>query len=152
MVPPAPELTISPAEAEDVPVVRELFVEYQRWLGFDQELASLPGSYAPPGGGLWLARSPSAIAGVVGMRGFDAETAELKRLWVRSAFRGRGLGKQLTCLAIEAAQVAGYRRLRLDTLARMTAARALYGSLGFVETDPYYPNPLDAVVYYELKL
>jgi len=154
-----PALTISPAGAEAVPVVRELFVEYQRWLGYDlcfqgfaDELAALPGCYAPPGGGLWLARSPTTVAGVVGMRGIDAEICELKRLWVRSPFRGRGLGKALSGRAIDAARAAGYQRMRLDTLARMTAARAIYRSLGFVEIEPYYPNPLDEVVYFELRL
>lgn len=144
----------------DMATVRDLFLEYAAWLdfdlcfqGFDQELASLPGTYAPPGGGLWLARVAGAPAGVVGLRPLDKQAAELKRLWIRPGFRGHGLGRRLTETAIGAARLAGYRALRLDTIGGLMAeARTLYESLGFQEIPPYYDNPHPEVSYLELGL
>ena len=154
-------LTIEAAAgAADMAVVHGLFVEYADWLdfdlcfqGFDQELATLPGSYAPPEGGLWLARVGGAPAGVVGMRPLDPGICELKRLWVRPAFRGRDLGRRLTEIAVAAARAAGYRRMRLDTIGGlMREARALYESLGFREAAAYYRNPHPGADYMELDL
>lgn len=143
----------------DMAVVRTLFLEYQAWLGvdlcfqgFEQELAGLPGGYVPPGGGLWLARDADEVAGVVGLRAIQPGVAEMKRLWVRPAYRGHGLGRRLAQTAVSAARAAGYRSLCLDTLGHMTAAHRLYRSLGFQEIPAYYDNPLEDVRYLELDL
>ncbi len=158
---PQQAVTIDAAEgAADMAVVHGLFVEYADWLdfdlcfqGFDRELATLPGAYAPPEGGLWLARVGGAPAGVVGLRPLDPGICELKRLWVRSTFRGRDLGRRLTETAIAAARAAGYRTMRLDTIGGlMREARALYESLGFREAAPYYRNPHPGADYMELDL
>jgi putative acetyltransferase len=145
---------------EDMAVVRKLFREYARWLdfdlcfqGFEEELTTLPGRYAPPRGGLWLAEVGDAPVGVVGLRPLEAHVCELKRLWVRAPFRGLGLGRRLTETAIAAARLYGYRAMRLDTVGpRMTAAQALYGRLGFIEIPPYYHNPQPEVSYLQLDL
>ncbi len=154
------KLGIEPAEGvEDIAVLRALFLEYQDWLdvdlcfqGFGEELASLPGNYAPPAGGVWLAHVDGALAGCVGLRPHDGGTCEMKRLWVRPAFRGLGLGRRLAETGIAAARAAGYRTLCLDTLSFMDAARALYADLGFHEIPAYYDNPLEDVCYLELDL
>ncbi len=146
--------------ARDLETVRSLFLEYADWLDFDlcfqdfdEELATLPGRYAPPGGGLWLARAGAEVAGVVGMRPLEAGACELKRLWVRPGFRGLGLGRTLTETAVAAAGSAGYRVLRLDTVgAAMRRAAALYEALGFREIPAYYDNPHPEVRYLELAL
>jgi len=160
-VPARETITIEAAQgAADMALVHALFVEYADWLdfdlcfqGFDQELATLPGKYAPPEGGLWLARVGGTPAGVVGLRPLDGGVCELKRLWVRPAFRGRALGRRLTEAAIAAARAAGYRSIRLDTIGRlMQEARELYESLGFRETAPYYRNPHPGADYLELDL
>jgi ribosomal protein S18 acetylase RimI-like enzyme len=139
--------------------VRELFVEYAAWLnvdlcfqGFEAELASLPGAYAPPEGRLLLATRDGQAAGCIALRRFDESTGEVKRLWVRPAFRKGGLGRQLAMQVVAAAREAGYRRLVLDTLAPMAEAIALYRSLGFVEIPPYYHNPLAGAVYMAMEL
>jgi ribosomal protein S18 acetylase RimI-like enzyme len=155
------KVSIAPAKGPgDMALVRALFLEYADWLdfdlcfqGFEEEVASLPGSYAPPGGGLWLARVGGEPAGVVGLRPLEDGISELKRLWVRPAYRGHGLGRRLTETAIAAARAAGYRALRLDTVgALMANARALYDDLGFREIAPYYHNPEPEVSYLELIL
>ncbi|MDH3474582.1 MAG: GNAT family N-acetyltransferase [Rhodospirillales bacterium] len=155
------KVSIARAEGSgDMALVRALFLEYADWLdfdlcfqGFEEELANLPGSYAPPGGGLWLARVGGEPAGVVGLRPLEDGISELKRLWVRPAYRGHGLGRRLTETAIAAARAAGYRALRLDTVgALMASARALYDDLGFREIPPYYHNPQPEVSYLELAL
>jgi ribosomal protein S18 acetylase RimI-like enzyme len=137
-------------------LARDLFLEYQAWLdvdlcfqGFEAELASLPGGYAPPLGGLWFAQ----VDGVVGLRPLETDgVAEMKRLWVRPDYRGLGLGRRLAETTVAAARSAGYRSLCLDTLPMMARAHGLYASLGFREAVPYYHNPLDGVVYLELDL
>lgn len=158
---PAP-LTVVPAASGDMDAVRTLFRAYQQGLGvslcfqgFDDELAALPGAYAPPRGALLLLKSGAAIAGCVAMRplpGGPADAAEMKRLYLRAAYRGRGGGRMLAEAAIAAAAAGGYARLYLDTLADMTAARRLYGSLGFVDVPAYYANPLPGVRYCALDL
>ncbi|MDP6572697.1 MAG: GNAT family N-acetyltransferase [Rhodospirillales bacterium] len=153
-------LTIAHAEgSEDMGCVRELFVEYQDWLGvdlcfqgFDEELENLPGEYAPPGGRLLLARQGEAVAGGVGMWRLEDGICEMKRLYVRSPWRGKGLGRRLAWAIVAEAGAAGYARMRLDTLGHLTAARALYRDMGFVEVAPYYNNPLEGVMYMELDL
>ncbi|SRR6266545_932128 len=149
---------------EDVLQARRLFEEYAAWLGinlcfqnFDKELAELPGGYTPPDGRLFLATQNNQIAGCVALRKFDSEVgdaiAEMKRLYVRPQFRGRGLGRSLTEAVIEAARTIGYRRIRLDTLpGRMDHAIAMYHSLGFKNIAAYYNNPVPDAAFMELLL
>jgi ribosomal protein S18 acetylase RimI-like enzyme len=140
--------------------LRALFLEYQDWLqvdlcfqDFEAELASLPGAYAPPKGGLWLAYVDGALAGCIGFRPHKGGSAcEMKRLWLRPACRGLGLGRRLAEICIGAARAAGHGTICLDTLSFMDAARALYADLGFHEIPAYYNNPLDDVRYLELDL
>lgn len=146
---------------EDMDRIRELFREYQQWLGvdlcfqdFDDELAALPGFYAPPQGRLFLAfdSSDGALVGCVGLRPISAERSEMKRLYVRDAWRGKGLGRALAVFCVSEARVAGYKNMCLDTLGHLHAARALYFDMGFVEIEPYYENPLDGVCYMGIEL
>lgn len=156
----AAALRIEAADSPDeIAAVRALFLEYARSLGvsldfqgFDQELATLPGCYAPPRGRLLIARQGADIVGCVALRPLDAERCEMKRLYLRPACRGHGAGRQLAESIIAAARAIGYRRMVLDTLAQMPAARALYASLGFREISAYYDNPLPGVLYAELDL
>jgi putative acetyltransferase len=134
-------------EGTELQAVRELFLEYAGTLGFslcfqgfDQELANLPGDYAPPTGCLLLAADATRIAGCVAVRRLDAVRCEIKRLYVRTAFRGSGLGRRLAEDAIACARRMGYRSMLLDTLPQMRPAVALYHSLGFVPCASYYDN------------
>ena len=145
--------------AADVDACRGLFVEYQRELGvslcfqgFDRELAALPGDYAPPRGRLWLARAAGEPAGCAALRPLAPGAAEMKRMYVRPAFRGTGLGRELATLVIATARALGYRTLKLDTLPQLTAAIALYGKLGFVDTPKYNDNPVAGVRFMSLDL
>lgn len=145
--------------AHDMDVVRELFREYQAFLGvdlcfqdFERELASLPGSYAPPAGAIVLATANDAVAGCVGLRPLPNGACEMKRMYVRPAFRGSGLGRALAEAVVAAAVDAGYRSMRLDTLDTLHAAIDLYRSMGFVPIEPYYHNPLPGVLYLEKAL
>ena len=154
------EYTISGAVTPgEIELVRALFREYADGLGVDlcfqgfaEELATLPGKYAPPDGRLLLARDGAAAVGCVGLRRTDATTGEVKRLYVRPVARGRGLGGELARRMVAAGREIGYRRLVLDTLEPMAEARRLYGSLGFREIPAYYANPLSGVMYMELML
>lgn len=143
----------------DIGAARELFLEYADWLGidlcfqhFDTELAGLPGGYAAPWGRLLLAHAEAGVVGCVALRRFDFETGEVKRLYVRPAHRGRGLGDRLVAAVVEAGRGIGYRRLVLDTLDPMKAAIALYQRHGFIETGPYYSNPIPGARYFALAL
>src|SRR6185503_9812979 len=120
--------------------------------GFDEELAGLPGDYAAPCGGLWLAQAGPVLAGCVALRPLGASEAEMKRLYVRPAFRGRGLGRRLAEHAIEAARALGYETLKLDTLPTMLEAQALYTRMGFVPVAPYNDNTIGGVKFLALKL
>jgi GNAT superfamily N-acetyltransferase len=144
---------------EHVPTIRILFQEYADSLGvdlgfqdFDRELAELPGDYAPPAGRLLLAIDDEEAAGCVALRPFEAGVCEMKRLYVRPAHRGTGLGRRLAGAIVDAGREAGYGRMRLDTLPTMRAARDLYRSLGFVEIEAYRSNPVHGTTYFELAL
>jgi len=140
--------------------VRALFLEYAQSLGFslcfqgfDEELRALPGIYAPPRGRLLLATEDGSPAGCVGLHEWDGPAAEMKRLYVRPAFRGRGLGRVLTDAALTDARALGYRSVRLDTIPSvMQSAIGLYRELGFREIAPYRENPIPGALYLELRL
>jgi ribosomal protein S18 acetylase RimI-like enzyme len=138
---------------------RALLLEYTESLGvdlsfqnFDRELAAFPESYLPPTGALLLCFRDESPAGSVAMRGLDDGVCEMKRLYVRPAFRGRGVGRELALAVIEAGREAGYRSMRLDTLPGMDDAQRLYRLLGFGEIDAYYENPVPGTKYLELDL
>jgi putative acetyltransferase len=136
-----------------------LLREYDASLSFDlgfqdfaSELEGLPAPYAAPDGARLLAYVDDEPAGCVAVRRFGTRTAELKRLYVRPAHRGLGLGRRLTEEAIEIGRTLGFARIRLDTTPEMATAHALYRSLGFREIDPYRPNPVAGTRYFELEL
>jgi len=153
-------LTIESARIpEDLPEVRRLFAEYAAWLGvdlsfqnFDDEVAGLPGAYVPPRGALLLARLGDRVLGCVAMRPQSEDACEMKRLFVRDEARGHGVGRALAEAVIDAGRRAGYARMRLDTLAVMTSAHALYEALGFREIAPYTYNPLPGTRFLERVL
>jgi putative acetyltransferase len=157
----ATEAAIGPAVwPDDRETVRRLFLEYADGLGFDlcfqgfdQELETLPGRYAPPSGCVLLARVGSEALGCVALRGIEPGVAEMKRLYVRPGGRGAGVGRALAERVLAEARSAGYERIRLDTVEPlMTAAISLYRGLGFVEIPPYAENPVDGVLYLECDL
>ncbi|MBL0920207.1 MAG: GNAT family N-acetyltransferase [Hydrogenophaga sp.] len=148
---------------EDLLTVRALFLDYQASLdvdlcfqGFAHEVDHLPGDYAAPAGALVLAFVDGAPAGCCGLRALHSSdhlnACEMKRLFVRPAFRGFGLGRQLVDRILTQAQIAGYATMLLDTLSDMEAARALYQEVGFVEIAPYYHNPIAGAHYLKVDL
>lgn len=146
-------------DSTDIGAVRELFAEYARavdapacFQGFERELAGLPGEYAPPHGRLFLGREGAAAAGCVGLRRLDPATAEMKRLYVRPAYRGSALGRRLAEAAIAAARGADCERIVLDTLPNMSEAIALYRRLGFREVAPYLAQPTPGSICFALSL
>ncbi len=171
---PRPEGIRHARSGGDIALAHALFVEYAGWLqvdlcfqGFEEELAALPGAYAPPRGRLLLAGPPDAAFGCIALRPLDpaagcggdasgqrdgGSVGEVKRLYVQSPYRGNGWGKWLARAVCDEARRIGYRELKLDTLAWMTAAHALYAELGFRECAPYYHNPHAGVVYMALSL
>jgi ribosomal protein S18 acetylase RimI-like enzyme len=145
--------------AEDVELARELVGEYAAELGvdlsdqgFERELAELPGEYAPPQGRLLVAFDGDVAAGCVALRGRAKGTCEMKRLYVRHAYRGTGLGRRLAETIVSEAREIGYERVVLDTLPSMGPAAALYLSLGFHEIEPYYESPVAGTRFLELRL
>jgi ribosomal protein S18 acetylase RimI-like enzyme len=149
------------AGPQDIADARMLFEEYAQWLGvdlcfqgFQQELEHLPGDYAGPNGRLFIARVPDTgeAAGCIALRPFEGDTGEVKRLYVRPAYRGTGLGATLAARVIGAAREAGYRRIVLDTLGDMHSAIGLYRKLGFTEIPAYYDNPIPGALYFELLI
>lgn len=144
---------LNPSCPTEMEPVREIFREYAETLsvdlgfqGFEAELTQLPGDYAAPRGHLLLAQVDGAIAGCCALRPLDSadypNASEMKRLYVRKAFRGFGLGRELVEAMLDQARLAGYACVLLDTLDGMESARALYTDLGFEEIPPYYHNPI----------
>ena len=138
---------------------REIFREYQLSLGvdlcfqdFENELATLPGKYAPPQGRLYLGFVKSALACCIALRPFQEHQCEMKRLYVRPDFRGQQLGITLATTIIADARQIGYRQMFLDTLPTMKAAQKLYGSLGFLEIPSYCLNPVEGAIFMCLDL
>jgi ribosomal protein S18 acetylase RimI-like enzyme len=160
----APDIRLIVPETPDLlEAAREIFREYAQSLdvdlcfqNFEHELATLPGEYEPPGGCLLLAFVDNALAGCGAMRALpDADYAnacEMKRLYVRPAFRRFGLGRILAQALLDEAQRAGYSEVLLDTLDDMEAARGLYATLGFEEVPPYYYNPIAGAHYLKAVL
>lgn len=160
----APEIRlITPDSPELLAATREIFREYAhslnvdlRFQDFDAELDGLPGHYGGPGGCLLLAFVDSALAGCGALRGCSdadyANACEMKRLYVRPAFRRFGLGRVLAQALLDEAQRLGYSEVLLDTLNDMEAARGLYASLGFEEIPPYYYNPIPGAHYFKAAL
>lgn len=153
------EPDIAHADTEDLPEVRALLAEYADGVGvpldfqdFDREVAELPGAYAPPRGALLVARAGGTAAGCVALRPLDDETCEMKRLFVRPAARGLGLGERLAVAVLAEARRLGYRRMRLDTLPTMAPAQTLYERLGFRDIEPYTDNPVAGTRFLELEL
>lgn len=154
-------VTIQPAtSADDLAAVRRLFTAYATSLdfsldfqGFDTELASLPGKYAPAQkGALLLGRVGDRAVGVVGLRDLGDGMAEMKRLYIEPEGRGHNLGRRLTDAVLAEARRLGYRAIRLDTFPSMVAANRIYDALNFTDIPPYYDNPLPGARYRELKL
>jgi putative acetyltransferase len=153
--------SISQAESpSQIVQARELFLEYAQSLGFslcfqnfDEELAGLPGDYAPPEGRLLLAEYEAELAGCVALHKLDTTICEMKRLYLRPQFRGKGLGGALAGRIIAEARLIGYRQMRLDTVEPvMKDAVGMYRKLGFKKVAPYRPNPIAGAMYMELEL
>ena len=145
--------------AKHLDETRQLFREYENFLGvdlcfqgFEEELARLPGEYASPKGSLLLAVDGKNTAGCVALRPFNGDVCEMKRLYLRSEYRGVGLGRKLAKKIIEKAERIGYSSMWLDTFENLKEAVGLYESLGFKRVNPYYNNPLPGVIYWELQL
>jgi len=153
-------VTIRPATtALEIELARELFREYARAIsieryfsGFEQEVEELPGRYGPPTGRLLLALEDGEAARCVALRSLGDGSCEMKRLYVRPAFRGTGLGRRLADAILAAGRELGYERIRLDTLPTMAEAHGLYESLGFQPTGRYHPDQHPDVRCYVLTL
>lgn len=154
---------ITPTTSAELQATREIFQEYAQQLGvdlcfqnFEAELASLPGDYSAPQGALLLATVDGHLAGCCALRPLIAvdypNACEMKRLYVRASLRKLGLGRQLAEAVLDAARVAGYRHVLLDTLSDMESARALYADLNFEEIPPYYHNPIAGAHYLKVDL
>lgn len=150
---------VEPSTPDQLDQVKALFGEYAVSLGFgldfqgfDEELVRFPGEYQSPNGLLLVCMDDERVVACVGVRRLDPRTCEMKRMYVRPAARGQGLGRKLAIVAIERARESGYSRMRLDTVESLTAANALYESLGFVEIGPYRFNPRPDAVFMQLEL
>jgi putative acetyltransferase len=156
-----PRLVIAQAQSlRQIELVHELFLEYAQSLsfslcfqGFDQELAGLPGNYALPEGRLLLAEFGTDSAGCVALHKLDSTACEMKRLYVRPKFRGKGIGRALVETIVTEARSIGYQRMRLDTVEPMMKdAVGLYRHLGFQDIAAYRSNPIAGALYMELPL
>lgn len=149
-----------PEGSAEIEQVRKLFLEYAQSLGFslcfqnfDQEIAELPGDYSPPDGRLLLAKVEDELAGCVALHKLQPEICEMKRLYLRPKFRGRGLGRFLANAIMAEGRSIGYKMMRLDTVEpAMKDAVALYRKLGFYEIEPYRLNPMPGTLYMEVRL
>ncbi|NPV91699.1 MAG: GNAT family N-acetyltransferase [Firmicutes bacterium] len=144
---------------EQVSSVRELIREYTFSLGVDlhfqglaQELAGLPGEYSEPDGGLLAVDMNGRLIGCVALRKLEPRICEMKRMYVKPEFRGRGIGRMLAEAVVQNAREIGYEKMRLDTLSRLEDAISLYTSMGFQEIEPYIYNPLPGVRFLELNI
>jgi len=155
------EFSLTQAKSSaDIDEARALFKQYEASLGislcfqsFDQELASLPGDYAPPLGRLLLARVGSDVAGCIALRKLNDSVCEMKRLYLRPSFRGKGLGGKMVDAILNEAKLIGYAKMRLDTIpGKMDEAIKLYRSIGFKEIPAYYDTPFGDTLYMELNL
>ena len=142
-----------------IAIARKLFAEYAQSLGFpldfqdfDSELEHLPGEYAPPEGCIFLCKIDDSITGCIALRKLDTGVCELKRMYVREGYRGKGIGRQLAEEGIKRAKEIGYKKMRLDTLRSMKIAIRIYEELGFKEIGAYRYNPLENAMYMELEL
>jgi len=157
---PSEDLQIVTAtSAAEIAAARDLIKEYGESLGvdlsfqdFQTELERLPGEYAPPKGALLLARIGDSYAGCVALRSWSSTVCEMKRLYVRPRWRGRGIGQRLIDEILDVARRAGCSAMRLDTLPSMSAARALYESIGFRPIAPYYDSPIHGTTFMEIDL
>lgn len=157
-----PDSSIAVVEANTerrLAAFKELLAEYAASLridlcfqNFDEELSSLPGRYAPPEGGMWLALRADKVMGCIALRRWEDGVCEMKRLFVRPEYRGQGVGRLLAQKTIEEACALGYSKMRLDTVESMSEARKLYASLGFAEIEAYTHNPIEGARYMELSL
>lgn len=151
---------IQVATSEDVEDARQIFRDYEQWLGmslcfqsFEEELADLPGKYAPPSGRLYLARIDGETVGCIGLRKIEEGICEMKRLYLRESARGKGVGVMLIEKVIADARHIGYQKMRLDTFPpKMKKAVELYESHGFLRIAPYYNNPHPETTFMERDL
>jgi ribosomal protein S18 acetylase RimI-like enzyme len=156
----APSTQIAPARfPEDADAVRAILREYAAAIqvelcfqGFDAELAGLPGKYGPPSGSLLIVRGSSDLAAIIALRDLGSGSCEMKRLYVRPAHRGQGLGRRLVQSLIAEARRLGYRTMKLDTAAHLIEAQRLYESLGFCDIPRYYDNLTPGARFMELSL
>ena len=154
------DIIYKPADtATDFEHGRSLFKEYVASLGvdlsfqdFENELKIIDRQYSKPAGSLLLVFHNGQAIGCAGIRQLDAETAELKRMYVQEAYRGRGIGVELLKRSLQLAKALGYKKIKLDTLKDMAKAQELYRSFGFYEVPPYRFNPLEGTVYMEKEL
>ena len=144
---------------EDYKIAVQLFIEYTQWLDidlsfqqFDDELTNLKTMYGTPDGGIILCKVENKFTGCTGIRKIDSNIAELKRMFVKPGYQKQGIGKTLLEKAVELAMAFNYNLIRLDTLNYMTVAINLYKNHGFYEIPPYYHNPNETAVYFEMTL
>lgn len=144
---------------DDIEIIRELFLEYFDWLdndacfeNFEDEVTELPGEYVPPEGQILLAREDDWPIGCVALRKFQEGVCEMKRLYVRDDYKGKGIGKTLIVRLIEEARNLGYKKMVLDTLPFMQQAIHLYQAFGFKEIDAYGDHPVEGAIYMEMEL
>ncbi len=159
MTPADPIAIVEARDPGDMDRVRALFREYRAKVGecscfqdFEEELRTLPGGYAPPRGGLLVAGDGDALAGAIALLPLAGGACEMRRLFVRPRWRGLGLGRRLVIALLDRARAAGHARVVLETLPRMTEARALYASLGFVEAPRWRGDPVADNIYMRLDL